>query len=511
MNRDFYDKTGESHNFPVLFLLFSKKKTNGNNNGLSEGLPCGTKKGTTTTTMFDDDDDDMMMMSEGDDFSGDAFSDIDDGEEGDEVEETAENLFYQAKSTAEESVEDAMKELRRAVELDGEQERSEFGFKALKKLVKFALRGQAEVPESTVVQDFKSMLGYAGVVSVNMMEKGINTLVDLAAASGRADLTEQLVVLGAASFRENGNDRAWFRINLKLAQTMFDAGRTDTLQQRLDELVRWCELAEGVNDPKKESLLKEVLALQMQSAMARTADGGRSMRHFVARALSIHSAVPHPRTLGIIHECSGKVMMNEHRWPLAKQEFFDAFKNYDESGSPRRLVCLRYLVLAAMLEHSQVNPFETPETKSYAANELIAPALAVWNAFETLDVRTLARALAQSGDAFAQEQFIARFVPLVVRSLQVLKVAQLVKAYSRMRIDYIARELDLPDDQCEALLVGLILDGQLAGEIDQVDHVLLLPANNFDSNDSTNAKYLAMAQWSRHITELVHAVDKKFV
>lgn len=45
MNRDFYDKTGESHNFPVLFLLFSKKKPNGNNIGLSEGLPCGTKKG----------------------------------------------------------------------------------------------------------------------------------------------------------------------------------------------------------------------------------------------------------------------------------------------------------------------------------------------------------------------------------------------------------------------------------------------------------------------------------
>lgn len=452
----------------------------------------------------------MMMLSDGDDFSGEAFSDFGEGDEGGEIEESAENLFYQAKSTAEESVENAMTELRRVVELDSEHERSEFGFKALKKLVKFALRGQAEVATPAVVQDFKSMLGYAGVVSVNMMEKGINTLVDLAAASGRADLTEQLVLLGAACFRENSNDRAWFRINLKLAQTMFDAGRTDTLQQRLDELMHWCELAEGVNDPRKEPLLMEVLALQMQYAMSRTPDGGRCMRHFVARALGIHSAVPHPRTLGIIHECSGKVMMNEHRWPLAKQEFFDAFKNYDESGSPRRLLCLRYLVLAAMLEHSQVNPFETPETKSYAANELIAPTLAVWTAFESLDVRTLARALEQSGPAFAHEQFISRFVPLVVRSLQVLKVAQLVKAYRRMCIPFIARELDLPDDQCEALLVELILDGTLAAEIDQVDHVLLLPGNG-DVDGNSDAKYLAMAQWSRHIIELAHAVDKKFV
>ena len=52
--------------------------------------------------MFDDEDDDMMMLSDGDDFSGEAFSDFGEGDEGGEIEESAENLFYQAKSTAEE-------------------------------------------------------------------------------------------------------------------------------------------------------------------------------------------------------------------------------------------------------------------------------------------------------------------------------------------------------------------------------------------------------------------------
>jgi COP9 signalosome complex subunit 2 len=33
----------------------------------------------------------------------------------------------------------------------------------------------------------------------------------------------------------------------------------------------------------------------------------------------------------------------------AYTDFFEAFKNYDESGSPRRILCIKYLVLANMV------------------------------------------------------------------------------------------------------------------------------------------------------------------
>ena len=38
-----------------------------------------------------------------------------------------------------------------------------------------------------------------------------------------------------------------------------------------------------------------------------------------------------------------------------------AFKNYDESGSPKKINCLKYLVLANMLMDSKVDPFDAPE------------------------------------------------------------------------------------------------------------------------------------------------------
>jgi COP9 signalosome complex subunit 2 len=38
-----------------------------------------------------------------------------------------------------------------------------------------------------------------------------------------------------------------------------------------------------------------------------------------------------------------------------------AFKNYDESGSAKKVTCLKYLVLANMLMQSKVDPFDAQE------------------------------------------------------------------------------------------------------------------------------------------------------
>lgn len=47
-------------------------------------------------------------------------------------------------------------------------------------------------------------------------------------------------------------------------------------------------------------------------------------------------------------ECGGKMHLEEGHFSKAHTDFFEAFKNYDESGSPRRTTCLKYLVLANM-------------------------------------------------------------------------------------------------------------------------------------------------------------------
>lgn len=50
----------------------------------------------------------------------------------------------------------------------------------------------------------------------------------------------------------------------------------------------------------------------------------------------------------LISECGGKMHLREGAYEKAHTDFFEAFKNYDESGSSRRTTCLKYLVLANM-------------------------------------------------------------------------------------------------------------------------------------------------------------------
>jgi len=50
-------------------------------------------------------------------------------------------------------------------------------------------------------------------------------------------------------------------------------------------------------------------------------------------------------------------------WESARNDFFDAFKNYDEAGIGRRIQCLKYLILANMLMNSDISPFDSQVTK----------------------------------------------------------------------------------------------------------------------------------------------------
>lgn len=67
------------------------------------------------------------------------------------------------------------------------------------------------------------------------------------------------------------------------------------------------------------------------------------MQQLYQKGLAIKSAIPHPRIMGIIRECGGKMHMAERQWHEAATDFFEAFKNYDEAGNHRRIQCLKYV------------------------------------------------------------------------------------------------------------------------------------------------------------------------
>ena len=270
-----------------------------------------------------------------------------------------ENQYYNAKGQKDSDREEALAGFELVIGM--QEDKDEWGFKALKQMVKvlFEMKRFDEMMEK-----YKEMLTYIkSAVTRNMSEKKINTILDFVSSSDNAELLQQFYKTTLAALQEANNERLWFKTNLKLGMLCFSNGEYAKLKLILKELRKSCTSQNGEDDPKKGTQLQEIYALEIQ--MYTEMKDNVNLKSLYERALRIKSAIPHPRIIGLIRECGGKMHMAEHKWDDAYTDFFEAFKSYDEAGNKRRVSCLKYLVLANMLAKKEMDPFNAQETKPY--------------------------------------------------------------------------------------------------------------------------------------------------
>lgn len=84
---------------------------------------------------------------------------------------------------------------------------------------------------------------------------------------------------------------------------------------------------------KKGTQLLEIYALEIQ--MYTEQKNNKKLKALYEQSLHVKSAIPHPLIMGVIRECGGKMHLREGQFSEAHTDFFEAFKNYDESGNAR--------------------------------------------------------------------------------------------------------------------------------------------------------------------------------
>ncbi|EWM29477.1 cop9 signalosome complex subunit 2 [Nannochloropsis gaditana] len=166
------------------------------------------------------------------------------------------------------------------------------------------------------------------------------------------------------------------------------------LQRLIKDLLKSCEGPQegpgedgsaGGDTIKRGTQLLEVYALQMQ--LFALQKDSRKLKDLYKLALGITWGVPHPRTLGVLQECGGRMYMDEKDYNAAIQAFFSSFKCYDEAGDPRRFTLLKYLVLASMLHASTIDPFDSQEAKPYKEEREVVAMRNLILAFQNHDVK----------------------------------------------------------------------------------------------------------------------------
>ncbi|OXB79937.1 UNVERIFIED_CONTAM: hypothetical protein H355_009752 [Colinus virginianus] len=318
-----------------------------------------------------------------------------------------ENQYYNSKALKEDDPKAALSSFQKVLELEGEK--GEWGFKALKQMIKI---------------NFKLM-----------------------------DLLQEFYETTLEALKDAKNDRLWFKTNTKLGKLYLEREEYGKLQKILRQLHQSCQTDDGEDDLKKE--------------------------------------------------CGGKMHLREGEFEKAHTDFFEAFKNYDESGSPRRTTCLKYLVLANMLMKSGINPFDSQEAKPYKNDPEILAMTNLVSAYQNNDITEFEKILKTNHSNIMDDPFIREHIEELLRNIRTQVLIKLIKPYTRIHIPFISKlNIDVAD--VESLLVQCILDNTIHGRIDQVNQLLEL-----DHQKRGGARYTALDKWTNQLNSLNQAVVSK--
>jgi len=439
------------------------------------------------------DDDDFMMEDDEEEYDFDYEDD-----EQEEPDVDLENKYYSAKARKEDDSEAAIQEFQDVV--NTEEEKGDWGFKALKQMVKLSFQlGRFD----DTLRYYDELLTYTkSAVTRNYSEKSINNILDYVSSSDDMAFMERFYQTTLDSLVDSKNDRLWVKTNLKLAKLWLDRHEYSRLNKILRQLHASCQKDDGTDDQRKGTHLLEIFALEIQ--MYTETKNNKKLKSVYQQCLRVKSAIPHPRIMGVIRECGGKMHMSEKTWDQAQTDFFESFKNYDEAGSPQRIQVLKYLVLANMLTESQINPFDSQETKPYKNDPQIVAMTNLVSAYQKKEIREFEKILKENHSAIMGDSFIRTYIDDVLKNIRTQVLIRLIKPYTRIEIPFISRQLNIPVKDVEELLVTLILDKKISGRIDQVQQRLEIQQKSSDTN-----RYAAMNEWSTNVASVCKAVLSK--
>lgn len=376
-----------------------------------------------------------------------------------------------------------------------ESEKGDWGFKGLKQAIKLEFRlGRYD----DAVEHYTELLTYVkSAVTRNYSEKSITNMLDFVEKESENEeaqkCLEKFYSLTLDCFQSTNNERLWLKTNIKLAKLLLDRKDYPIVIRKLRELHKACQREDGSDDPNKGTYSLEVYALEIQ--MYSETRNNKQLKILYQRALKVRSAVPHPKIMGIIRECGGKMHMSEENWEDAQSDFFESFRNYDEAGSLQRIQVLKYLLLTTMLMKSDINPFDSQETKPYRNDPRITAMTELVDAFQRDDMHQYSKALQSNQDILA-DPFIAENIDEVTRNMRTKAVVKLIAPYTRMKLAWIAKQLKIAAAEVQDILGFLIVDGKINGKIDQQSGTLEI------ESDADSERIRAIETWATALSSL---------
>lgn len=278
------------------------------------------------------------------------------------------------------------------------------------------------------------------------------------------------------------NETLWFKISLRLGKIYLEQQDFKKLDELLGRLKLSCRLKQAQEadgdqimepamistdqyDPAKSNLLLETFAIEIQ--MCQVTKDKKRMNRVYPQTTKLIAVINDPRVMGIIKECGGKMYMAEKKWALALDELHDCFKNYQEGGNLKAKNILVFVILASILAKSEIDFTSSREAQVYADDKDVIAITQLKNAYLKNDIKRIQAILNDKKNKIFSDAEFMLYLDDLLRNIRLNVLMFKVKPYEVVKLDFLARELNINVKEVKALLAELILDGKIDGAIDQ--------------------------------------------
>jgi COP9 signalosome complex subunit 2 len=148
-----------------------------------------------------------------------------------------------------------------------------------------------------------------------------------------------------------------------------------------------------------------------------------------------------------------------------------------------------------MLSGSDINPFDSQETKPYKNDHRISAMTDLVDAYQRDDIHEYEKILQNNPDLL-KDPFIAENIDEVTRNVRTKAVIKLVAPYTRFTLEFISRQLKISLPEVQDIVGFLIVDKRLHGKINQQNGTVEIES----STDMDRVQ--AMKDWSAAIGSL---------
>lgn len=290
--------------------------------------------------------------------------------------------------------------------------------------------------------------------------------------------------------------RLWFNAKVKYATLLLDANDVGSVISEIEPVLAWCKEEDPLGF-KKGSQLFFCYALLLQAYTV--GRDWKKVRDMFFSTISIVNTIAPSRVVGSVLECGGKMYVCYRDWQSAFQTFSAAFRYYNEGGDPRRINCLKYLVLTCLLSGSDVDLFAAPETREYEEVAEIVPFSGLVKAYRRNDVQRFLSTADLVRQCFTAEPAVLVCLDLLLDNLRLRALVAFAAPYERLSMQRLQSVLLVDKDEVDRLCLRAVSEGVLRAKLDNENGVVIM--NRESEVGPETERLLAFDRWVNALHE----------